>query len=60
MEEWEKLKSEADMEYYDWNTSKSKSNIEKTFGKDTKFIENIQTYSDAISNLMNDGELLLT
>ncbi|XP_044753102.1 28S ribosomal protein S35, mitochondrial [Coccinella septempunctata] len=56
VEEWEKLKSEADMEFYDWNTSKSKKNVEKLFGKESKSIENIDPYSDALNDLMNDGE----
>lgn len=56
VEEWEKLKSEADMEFYDWNASKSKSNVEKIFGQKSESIENIDSYSDAVDKLMNDGE----
>ncbi|KAJ8976895.1 hypothetical protein NQ317_014066 [Molorchus minor] len=56
VEPWEETKSEADMEYYDWNKNASKTNIESYFGKPTEEIENIQLYSDTVSNLMNEGE----
>ncbi|KAL3275701.1 hypothetical protein HHI36_020451 [Cryptolaemus montrouzieri] len=56
VEEWEKLKSEADMEYYNWNDSKSKINVEKIFGKESKNISHIDEYSESISNLMNEGK----
>ncbi|KAK9876773.1 hypothetical protein WA026_015010 [Henosepilachna vigintioctopunctata] len=56
VEEWEKLKSEADMEYYDWNKSKSKTSIEEMFGKKSNEVPHIEQYSNALNNLMNDGE----
>ncbi|KAJ8957522.1 hypothetical protein NQ318_020560 [Aromia moschata] len=47
VEPWEEMKSEADMEYYDWNINASKSNIEAIFGKPSEEIPNIVAYSDA-------------
>ena len=56
MEEWEKLKSEADMEFYDWQKSSSKKSLEMLFQKGSNEIENNEVYSDAIGKLMNEGE----
>ncbi|XP_019871921.2 28S ribosomal protein S35, mitochondrial [Aethina tumida] len=56
VEPWEQLKSEADMEYYDWNNNQSKKSVEEIFAKPADQIPNIKTYSEAVSNLMNEGE----
>lgn len=58
VEPWEQLKSEADMEYYDWNNNQSKKSVEEIFAKPSDQIPNIKTYSEAVSNLMNEGKLL--
>ncbi|KAK4876972.1 hypothetical protein RN001_009478 [Aquatica leii] len=55
-EEWEKTKSEIDMEFYDWNVSKSKSSIESIFGKPAEEIVKADVYSKAVGALMNEGE----
>lgn len=44
------------MEYYDWDKSNSKKNIEALFGKPTSEIPNSETYSVAISDFMNEGK----
>ncbi|CAG9857480.1 unnamed protein product [Phyllotreta striolata] len=56
VEEWENLKTEADMEYYDWLKNKSKATIEKLFGKPHGEIENADVYADSVDKLMNEGE----
>ncbi|KAJ8970214.1 hypothetical protein NQ314_001361 [Rhamnusium bicolor] len=56
VEPWEETKSEADMEYYDWNKNVSKASVEAIFGKSSEDIPNINVYSDAVSSLMNEGE----
>ncbi|KAG5887414.1 hypothetical protein JTB14_024613 [Gonioctena quinquepunctata] len=56
VEPWEELKSEADMEYYDWKQSKSKENVEALFGQAAENIEHIDEYSEAMDKLMNEGE----
>lgn len=55
VEPWEDLKTEADMEYYDWNNNASKKSIEALFGKPAEEIPHIAEYSTAVSNLMNEG-----
>lgn len=44
------------MEYYDWQTSVSKKNVEAIFGKPSAEIENIEVYSKAVDCLMNEGK----
>ncbi|KAF2892771.1 hypothetical protein ILUMI_13406 [Ignelater luminosus] len=56
VEAWEKLKSEADMEYYDWKVSASKKSIETLFGKEHTDITHADTYSQTVDALMNEGE----
>ncbi|XP_018569209.1 28S ribosomal protein S35, mitochondrial [Anoplophora glabripennis] len=56
VEPWEELKSEADMEYYDWNKNASKASIEAIFGRLSEEIPNVSEYSDAVTFLMNEGE----
>ncbi|KAF5304423.1 hypothetical protein FQR65_LT07953 [Abscondita terminalis] len=55
-EEWEKSKSEEDMEFYDWNVSKSKISIETIFAKPVGEIDKAGVYSAAVGALMNEGE----
>ncbi|KAF5303964.1 hypothetical protein FQA39_LY01749 [Lamprigera yunnana] len=55
-ETWEKSKSEADMECYNWDVSKSKKSIESIFGKSSSEISNVDSYSRAVDSLMNNGE----
>nr|CAI5832900.1 unnamed protein product [Callosobruchus analis] len=56
VEPWEELKSEADMEYYNWNNNASKKSVEALFGKPTEDIPNVQEYSEAVSTLINEGK----
>lgn len=56
VEEWEKSKTELDMEVYNWNNSVSQKNLESMFGKPVDEILNSDTYSKAINSLMNEGE----
>lgn len=72
LEEWEKDKSEGDMEYYDWNNNASKKSLIKWHlkcGNDSKTltqeeynnfddsqIPNSDDYKKAVSSLFNDGE----
>ncbi|CAH0547645.1 unnamed protein product [Brassicogethes aeneus] len=56
VEPWENLKSEADMEYYNWEKNASKKSIEQIFGKPVEEIPNSKMYAEAVSNLMNEGE----
>lgn len=57
VEPWEDLKTEADMEYYEWENNASKKSIEALFGKCAEEIPNIDQYSTAVSNLMNEGSI---
>ncbi|XP_050295803.1 28S ribosomal protein S35, mitochondrial [Anthonomus grandis grandis] len=56
IEPWEELKTEADMEYYDWGTNVSKKSIEAIFNKDSSEIPHSMEYSAAVVSYMNDGE----
>ncbi|XP_060535898.1 small ribosomal subunit protein mS35 isoform X2 [Cylas formicarius] len=56
IEPWEELKSEADMEYYDWDKSPSKASVEALFGQKCVEISGVEEYSEAVSNYMNEGE----
>ncbi|KAB0796550.1 hypothetical protein PPYR_10611 [Photinus pyralis] len=56
VEEWEKNKSDLDMEIYDWNVSRSKKNIESIFAKSSNEILKSDVYSNAVTSLMNEGE----
>ncbi|XP_026468283.1 28S ribosomal protein S35, mitochondrial-like [Ctenocephalides felis] len=60
-EPWEADKSEADMEYYDWQNNASRKSVIAihNFGQDKieeSLIPNIVSYSEAVSNIMNHGE----
>ncbi|KOB69803.1 28S ribosomal protein S35, mitochondrial [Operophtera brumata] len=72
VEEWEKDKTEDDMEYYDWDNNKSKKSLvnwylkcknenkaltDEEFKKfDVKDIPNAELYRVAVSSVFNDGE----
>ncbi|CAH1171308.1 unnamed protein product [Phaedon cochleariae] len=56
VEPWEELKSEADMERYEWSASSSKKCLETLFGKPTEDIAESKVYSEAVDKLMNEGE----
>lgn len=56
-EKWEELKTEADMERYDWESSASRKSIEQLFGKPHTEISNSGSYSSAVDKLMNEGKL---
>lgn len=56
VEPWEELKSEADMEYYYWEKNASKQSIEALFNSKSEDIPDINVYSDAVSNYMNEGK----
>ncbi|CAH4033151.1 unnamed protein product [Pieris brassicae] len=72
VEDWEKEKMEADMEYYDWNNNQSKKNLVNWYHKcinkdialsedeyksfDTSVIDHGEEYKLAVSSLFNDGE----
>lgn len=55
VEPWEDLKTEADMEYYEWNNNASKKSIEALFQKPAEDIPYVEEYSAAVTNLMNEG-----
>jgi hypothetical protein len=62
---WEREKSEADMEYYDWDASmscksvmgllswKQGQNVEESSADDIQL--DLKTYKEAVSNIMNEG-----
>ncbi|XP_045526879.1 28S ribosomal protein S35, mitochondrial [Pieris brassicae] len=72
VEDWEKEKMEADMEYYDWNNNQSKKNLVNWYHQcinkdialsedeyksfDTSVIDHEEEYKLAVSSLFNDGE----
>ncbi|KAJ8704877.1 hypothetical protein PYW08_012197 [Mythimna loreyi] len=72
VEEWEKDKTEDDMEYYDWNNNASKKALvnwhlqvknenqtltdEEYKSFDTSEIPYAEEYKNAVSSLINDGE----
>ncbi|KAL1517255.1 hypothetical protein ABEB36_001042 [Hypothenemus hampei] len=56
IEPWEELKSQADMEYYDWTKHASKTNVEDIFKCKFEEIPGIDKFSDAVSEYMNEGE----
>lgn len=56
VETWEKLKSEADMEYYDWQKNASKKSLETLFGKPYDEIQHGKEYAGAVDKYMNEGE----
>jgi len=65
IELWESEKSEADMEYYDWDASMSRKsvmgllswkpdqNAEESCTDDIQL--DLKGYKDAVSNIMNEG-----
>jgi small subunit ribosomal protein S35 len=58
-EDWESSKSEADMEYYDWNRNKSKETSTEVLNWRSTSAEKIeppQEYAKSVEALMNEGE----
>ncbi|KAJ2942319.1 hypothetical protein O0L34_g15867 [Tuta absoluta] len=76
LEDWEKEKTEDDMEYYDWDNNSSKKSLvnwylatknESKSLKDEEYkaydiseIPNAQEYKNAVSSYFNDGESATT
>ncbi|KAL0808953.1 hypothetical protein ABMA28_012611 [Loxostege sticticalis] len=76
VEEWEKDKTEDDMEYYDWDKNASKKSLvnwylrtknenreltdEEYVAFDISEIPNGEEYKNAVSNYLNDGESEVT
>ncbi|XP_017892379.1 28S ribosomal protein S35, mitochondrial [Ceratina calcarata] len=63
VEPWENEKSEADMEYYDWDKSKSRESLTKLYNwpktptdLSYEYIPNSTEYKTAVSDLINKGE----
>lgn len=59
LEDWESTKSEADMEFYDWNRNKSKITSTEILNWRSKTKEKIkppQEYVKSVEVLMNEGE----
>ncbi|CAK9802517.1 28S ribosomal protein S35, mitochondrial [Anthophora plagiata] len=63
VEPWEMDKSEADMEYYDWDKSKSKESLTAMYNwpnssidSNTECIPHVTEYKTAVSNLINKEE----
>lgn len=59
VEDWEATKSEADMEYYDWNHNKSKVSATEILNSKSESAEKIeppQDYAKSVEELLNDGE----
>nr|AEE61470.1 unknown [Dendroctonus ponderosae] len=56
VEPWEELKSEADMETYIWENNASKQAVEKIFSVAAEQVPNIEQYSQAVTDYMNEGE----
>ncbi|CAB3258268.1 unnamed protein product [Arctia plantaginis] len=72
VEEWEKDKTEDDMEYYNWDNNASKKSLVNWYlakkneqrdltedeyrSYDISVIPNAEGYKNAVSSLMNDGE----
>ncbi|XP_076248973.1 mitochondrial ribosomal protein S35 [Calliopsis andreniformis] len=63
VEPWEKEKGEVDMEYYDWEKSKSRINLVTMYSwpqpptnLNYKHIPHVTEYKSAVSDLINTGE----
>lgn len=60
VEQWEALKSEADMEYYDWSKNKSKEVVESilSYGDQSgdKPKPSTDAFAASVEQLFNDGE----
>lgn len=63
VEPWENEKSEADMEYFDWDKSKSRESLTKLYSwpktptdSSYEYIPNSMEYKSAVSDLINKGE----
>lgn len=58
-EPWESLKSEADMEYYDWSKNRSKQIVDEILSyKNSDDKNQISTiaFAEAVERLFNEGE----
>lgn len=55
-EQWEELKSEADLECYDWASSSSRKSVEQLFNKAHNDIPHALEYATAVDKLMNEGK----
>ncbi|XP_024940980.1 28S ribosomal protein S35, mitochondrial isoform X2 [Cephus cinctus] len=67
VEDWESEKAEADMEYYDWDKNKSRTNLltlhawpNSPTDTDWECIPHVEEYKIAVSDLFNTGEDLHT
>ncbi|XP_018329718.1 28S ribosomal protein S35, mitochondrial [Agrilus planipennis] len=60
VEPWESKKTLEDMEYYDWTKNQSCKSLESMFEVPFDKIEHGKEFSEAVSNLMNNGENLQT
>lgn len=61
VEPWEEVKTEADMEYYDWEKNASKKSMEAVlrWNKSTdEPIPSLDAYASTVENLFNVGETL--
>lgn len=59
IEPWESIKSEADMEYYDWNRNKSKEIVEEILkygNRSDASLKSTDGYAKSVEDLFNDGE----
>lgn len=59
VEEWERNKQEADMEFYDWHRNKSKVTSTEVLNwnlSSEKEVVPPQSYIESVENLMNEGE----
>jgi hypothetical protein len=70
IEAWESEKSEADMEYYDWDVSASHRSVKKllSWSPDQNAVQipadimqsDLKEYKEAVSKIMNEGIVELT
>lgn len=61
LEPWESFKIEEDMEYYDWQTNKSKENTEAIlkWGKsEADTIQSTDDFAKSVEKIFNEGENL--
>lgn len=59
VEPWEEVKTEEDMEYYDWEQNQSKKSIEAVLRWEKSAdepIPSLNAYADVVEKLFNEGE----
>lgn len=59
VEPWEEVKTEADMEYYDWEKNPSKKSMEAVLRWEKSAdepIPSLNSYANIVENIFNDGE----